>query len=215
MKSLEIPKSGKCGDRVWQRNRYCQYSYPAFIPFNPRSPAQVAVRGVFRAVSARWRTLTQDQRDIWIAVASTMKTKPRLDQCGVMPGFNLFIKVNVPLANRGQAQLDLPEGTTKQEECRKAPPKAIPGHLGPEYPASNDAPKCGRRRLEVGCSVFNVGCSQGSLGGEPLLRYRSCSRVPPYLHRSNTLAGRWTGRCPQKRLRHPCRAQSPRCRSPT
>src|ERR1035441_10551719 len=61
MKVLEIPKSGKCGGTVWQRNRYCQYSYPAFIPSNPRTPAQVTVRGTFGAVSARWRTLTEEQ----------------------------------------------------------------------------------------------------------------------------------------------------------
>src|ERR1039457_315629 len=62
MRVLEIPKSGKCGNTVWQRNRYCQYSYAAFVPFNPRTPAQVTVRGTFGAVSARWRALTQDQR---------------------------------------------------------------------------------------------------------------------------------------------------------
>ena len=69
MRVLDIPRSGKRGNMVWQRNRYGQYSYPAFIPYNPRTPAQVAVRGTFGAVSKRWRTTTQDQRDIWIAVA--------------------------------------------------------------------------------------------------------------------------------------------------
>ena len=110
MKVLDIPKSGKCGNRVWQRNRYCQYSYPVFIPFNPRTPAQVAVRETFGAVSARWRELTEEQRLLWCAVARTMKSKPRLCQCGPLTGFLLFVKVNVPLANRGLAQVDLPRG---------------------------------------------------------------------------------------------------------
>ena len=100
--------SGKRGDRVWQRNRYCQYSYPAFIPFNPRTPTQVAVRGTFGAVSARWRELDQAQRDAWCAVARTMKSKPRLLQCGPLTGFLLFMKVNVRLVNRGLPQVDLP-----------------------------------------------------------------------------------------------------------
>ena len=108
MRVLEIPMSGKRGDRVWQRNRYCQYSYPAFIPYNPRSPAQVAVRGTFGAVSARWRELTEDQRLLWCAVARTRKSKPRLCQCGPLTGFLLFMKVNVPLVNRGLPQVDLP-----------------------------------------------------------------------------------------------------------
>jgi len=108
MKVLDIPRSGKRGNMVWQRNRYGQYSYPAFVPFNARSPAQVAVRGVFGAVSSRWRTLAEDQRVVWCAVARRKKSKPRLRQCGPLTGFLLFVKINVALANRGLAQVDLP-----------------------------------------------------------------------------------------------------------
>ena len=108
MKVLDIPKSGKCAGRVWQRNRFCQYSYPAFVPANPRTPKQVAVRAAFSAVSKRWRTLTEDQRIIWCKVARTKKSKPRLCQCGPLAGSLLFMKVNVPLVNRGLAQVDLP-----------------------------------------------------------------------------------------------------------
>jgi hypothetical protein len=94
---------------VWQRARYGQICYPAFIPFNPRSPAQCVVRGTFGAVSARWRTLTPEQRDVWIAVASTKKSRPRLG-CGPLTGFNYFVQINVALVNRGQPQVDLPPG---------------------------------------------------------------------------------------------------------
>jgi hypothetical protein len=108
MRVLDIPRSGKRGDRVWQRNRYCQYSYPAFVPFNPRTPAQVAVRGVFGAVSARWPTLSEAQRVVWCAVAKRKKSRVRLRQCGPLTGFLYFVKINVALANRGLAQVDLP-----------------------------------------------------------------------------------------------------------
>ena len=108
MRVLEIPKSGKSGNRVWKRNRYCQYSYAAFVPYNPRSHQQVKVRGHFSAVSARWRALTEDQRIVWCAVAKTKKSKPRLVQCGPLTGFLLFMKVNVPLVNRCLSQVDLP-----------------------------------------------------------------------------------------------------------
>ena len=115
MRVLEIPKSGKCGNRVWQRNRYGQYSYAAFVPFNPRTAAQVAVRGVFGGVSARWRKLTEEQRVIWCAVARRKKSRPRLRQCGPLTGFLYFVKINVALANRGLAQVDLPP-----EHCEAA-----------------------------------------------------------------------------------------------
>jgi hypothetical protein len=107
--------AGKRGDRVWQRNRYCQYSYPAFIPFNPRTPTQVAVRGVFGAVSARWRTLTEEQRLVWCAAAKRKKSRVRLRQCGPLSGFLYFVKINVALAYRGLAQVDLPP-----EHCEAA-----------------------------------------------------------------------------------------------
>ena len=123
MRVLEIPKSGRCGNTVWQRNRYCQYSYAAFVPFNPRTPAQVAVRGTFGAVSARWRALTEEQRIIWCAVAKTKKSKPRLLQCGPLTGFLLFMKVNVPLVNRGLPQFDLPM------EYPRAPQPAVSSPL--------------------------------------------------------------------------------------
>src|ERR1035438_10135242 len=57
---MKVPytKSVKCGNVVWQCVRYGQICYAAFIPFNPRTPAQVAVRGNFAEVSKRWRTLT-------------------------------------------------------------------------------------------------------------------------------------------------------------
>src|ERR1035441_10417172 len=106
---MKVPytKSGKCGNTVWQRARYGQICYPAFVPFNPRSPAQVVVRGHFRAVSKRWKTLTQEQRDVWIAAARTKWSKPRLGR-GRLTGCQLFVNVNVSLAHRGKAQVDIP-----------------------------------------------------------------------------------------------------------
>src|ERR1017187_6322250 len=148
MKTLEIPKSGKCGGTVWQRNRFCQYSHPAFVPFNPRTPAQVTVRGTFGAVSKRWRTLTQAQRDAWIAVARTIKSKPRLFQCGALTGCQLFVKVNVALVNQGKPQVDLPtEGRSKNGVCRNMTPKAVPGLLGGVFVSKRDTRSRGTPRL--------------------------------------------------------------------
>jgi hypothetical protein len=192
MKIYDIPKSGKCGNTVWQRNRYCQYSYPAFVPYNPRSPAQIAVRGAFAAVSKRWRTLTQEQRDVWIAVAWTKWSKPRLLQRGRLTGCQLFVKTNVTLVNQGEQQVDLPiVGRSKKGQCRKMPPKAIPGIVE-----------------EVIVSKRDTG------SGEARLRYRSCTGVSPEYHRSNTLAGRFAHRCPKKRLRFPRRLGALVCRPP-
>ena len=109
---MKVPytKSVKCGNVVWQCVRYGQICYAAFIPFNPRTPAQVAVRGNFAEVSKRWRTLTQEQRDVWIAIARTQWSKPRLFQRGRLTGCQFFVKTNVALSNQGKPQVDLPLG---------------------------------------------------------------------------------------------------------
>ena len=90
MKVLDIPRAGKRGDRVWQSNRYGQYSYPAFVPANPRTPAQVAVREIFKAVSLRWRKLTEAQRVIWCAVAKHKKSRLQLRSMRSADRFSLL-----------------------------------------------------------------------------------------------------------------------------
>jgi len=106
--TVPYTKAGKCGNTVWQRNRYGQISYPYFIPANPRTPAQLQIRASFGSVSARWRTLTEAQRISWCIAGKTKKTRRRLGRCWPLPGFNYFVKINVALAHRGQAQTDLP-----------------------------------------------------------------------------------------------------------
>ena len=121
---MKVPytKSGKCGEIVWHRARYGQICYPAFIPANPRTPAQVAVRGTFGAVSARWRTITEEQRLVWNAVGRTVLSRPRLGR-GPLTGFNLFVKINVTLANRCLPQVDLPP------KCARLPQLALSSPL--------------------------------------------------------------------------------------
>ena len=177
--------SGKRGDRVWQRNRYKQYSYKAFIPFNPRTAPQMAIRQAFSEVSKRWRTLSQPQREAWIAVAWNIWSKPRLSQCGRLTGCMLFVKINVALVHRGLPQVDWPtERSRRKAERNNIHPKALPRLVGWVPVSKQDT---GR-------------------GGMPL-RYRSSTVVCPYYHRSTTLPGRWSRRSPQKRLRYPCRSQ--------
>ena len=131
---MNVPstKSGKCGNMVWQRNRYGQICYPAFIPANPRTPAQQAIRGIFGAVSKRWRTLTEEQRLAWIAAAATILSRPRLAQSGPLTGCQLFVKVNVYLAYRGQPQVDLPPLVFR---CpRRAVPSPYDASSSPQRP---------------------------------------------------------------------------------
>ena len=134
-------KAGKCGNTVWQRNRYCQVSYPYFIPANPRTRAQLQVRASFGSVSARWRTLTEEQRISWCVAGKKKRTRRRLGRCWPLPGFNYFVKINVALAFRGQAQTDWPPedfpqpGTSVPNLSLTLLPRAHPPGTESSHPA--------------------------------------------------------------------------------
>jgi hypothetical protein len=113
---MKVPytKCGKRGDTVWQRNRYGQISYPYHVPANPRTAAQRQVRSAFGSVSARWRMLREEQRLVWCLAGKSAQSRRRLGQRWPLNGFNYFVRVNVALVNRGQAQVDLPPAESLQ-----------------------------------------------------------------------------------------------------
>ena len=108
MKIPEMPKSGKCGGKVWQRRRHGYSSHALVIPANPGTPAQITARGIWSVVFKRWRKLTQAQRDCWIAAAKTRNSRPNIEQEGPLTGCQLFGMINVALSYFGRAQVDLP-----------------------------------------------------------------------------------------------------------
>ena len=107
---MKVPytKCGRCGNTVWQRNRYGQISYPYHVPANLNTQAQRCVRAHFGEVSARWRTLSEVQRRSWQTASQDKRTRRRLGKRYPLPGFNYFVQVNVAQLNRGLAQVDWP-----------------------------------------------------------------------------------------------------------
>src|ERR1039457_6214501 len=108
MKILDIPQSGKRGLNVSQGGRYGQISRAFVIPGNPRTASQMDVRRALGSVTARWRTLTEDQRNAWRAAAKAKNTVPRLGQSGPLTGSQLFAKINCSLATFGGSPVDAP-----------------------------------------------------------------------------------------------------------
>jgi hypothetical protein len=94
MRILDIPQSGKRGRTVSQNSRNGQISRALVIPVNPRTAAQLRVRGFLGSVASRWSALTQAQRDAWTAEAARHQSKPRLGQSGPLTGFQLYAKIN-------------------------------------------------------------------------------------------------------------------------
>jgi len=103
MKILDIPQVGKLGMLVGQGGRYGQVRRTYVIPANPQTPAQLDERRTLASQSNAWASLTQDQQNAWIATAATIQSVRKGGTQGPLTGIQLFVKVNVPLVNTGQA----------------------------------------------------------------------------------------------------------------
>lgn len=103
---------GKLGGTVFSKNKSGAYTRRKVTPANPRSTAQQFVRNNFSVLSRIWSgTLTQSQRDAWIAYAVTY---PRLDIFGAsirISGLNMFVSLNQRLLQVGAAQIAVPPVT--------------------------------------------------------------------------------------------------------
>ena len=108
MKILDIPQSGRRGLYVSQGGRYGQISRAFVVPANPRTEAQMGIRRALGNVTARWRTLTEEQRNAWRFAAQAKHTVPKLGQCGRLTGAQLFTKINCSLATLGLEQVTTP-----------------------------------------------------------------------------------------------------------
>jgi hypothetical protein len=101
MRILDIPQSGKSGTTVSVRTRYGQIRRRYAVPSKAPSPAQLLIRETFARVRFLWRTITEEQRQIWIIAAHDVTSQPCLGQCGRLSGYLLFMKINSTLAYLG------------------------------------------------------------------------------------------------------------------
>ena len=109
MKILDIPQSGKRGLTVSQSGRNGQISRALVIPANPRTDAQLRIRSFLSNVASKWSgTLTEQERNAWIAEAKQHQSRARLGQSGPLTGFQLFAKINCTLAQFGQDTVTAP-----------------------------------------------------------------------------------------------------------
>ena len=108
MKISAIPKSGRKGSVVYLNTRHGKVARQYVRPANPRTAEQQAHRHNVRAVSARWRTVTPEQRGAWRVAAAkndfTDETGSRLR----LNGYTFFVSLNTRRADLGLAQFDLP-----------------------------------------------------------------------------------------------------------
>ena len=116
MKAHRSPQSGKHGNSVSLKGRYGQVERQHVIPKNPGTPAQVRPRTALTRAAARWRKLTEAQRQSWTASGRGVPSRPRQGQSGPLTGCAFFVKIN---CNR--ASIDLPMLLDPPERPQFAP----------------------------------------------------------------------------------------------
>src|ERR1035441_6211063 len=105
MKTLDIPKSGKCGNIVAYQSRYGSCQRQLVVPANSQSPARQQRRRDFGGFAGAWgRVLTEEQRVAWNVAGPTVQSKTRLNS-GPLTGQQLFQGLNSARACIGKKDL--------------------------------------------------------------------------------------------------------------
>ena len=108
MRALSVPQTGKQGTTVGVLTRHGQVLRQYVKPKDPHTPGQMRIRSNLGRVSARWRTLTPEQRQAWALAARDADSRPRLGKRAPLTGCQFFIKINCARAAIGLEQLSDP-----------------------------------------------------------------------------------------------------------
>lgn len=107
-KKLDVPQSGKVGTVVNMATRFGQVQRQYVKPKDPKTTAQMTVRSNLARVSARWRVITEKQRQAWTAGGRDAETQRRLGRSSYLTGSQFFNKINCARAAIGLEQFDDP-----------------------------------------------------------------------------------------------------------
>src|ERR1035441_2269484 len=108
MKISSIPKSGRKGSFVYLNTRHGKVVREYVRPRNPRTAEQQAHRDNVRAVSRRWRTLSDEQRGDWRVAAADNTFVTETGDLVRLNGYNLFVSLNTRRADLDLPQFDFP-----------------------------------------------------------------------------------------------------------
>jgi len=112
MKFLGEPKSGSQAGTTASRNRFGQYYRNRRAPVQPRTAAQLAVRGYLTDSSKAWGGLTDAERVAWNSYALAHPTVDSLGSSITLTGAQLFVSINTLNSSAGLAAQDAPPDGT-------------------------------------------------------------------------------------------------------
>ncbi len=98
----------KLNGSVFSKNRAGSYLRNKVTPSNPSTPDQALVRSILGTNSSTWRTLTELQRDAWIAAVESWLTTDVFGDTVTPSGFQLFNRLNGNIVNAGSPAISAP-----------------------------------------------------------------------------------------------------------
>jgi hypothetical protein len=110
MKELNVPQSGKCGDRIAKRNHYGQYVCKHSPHPKRRTADTQDAESEFQKVSEAWEDLPDEKRPAWSIRATTVRSRARLGKTSALDARALFFKLNLAQVRMGLEILTEPPG---------------------------------------------------------------------------------------------------------
>lgn len=99
---------GKLGGQVFSKNRSGAYVRTKVTPSNPRTPDQMAGRGILGSLSASWSGLTDLQRRAWNNAVSDWERTDIFGDSRKPTGKNLFTGLNKEIEQSGDTRILVP-----------------------------------------------------------------------------------------------------------
>jgi hypothetical protein len=88
----------KLNGSVFSKNRYGAYVRTKVTPVNPQTTYQAAARNSLATWSQAWRSLTEAQRQAWIAAAASFPFTDIYGNTKILSGNALYVKLNINIA---------------------------------------------------------------------------------------------------------------------
>lgn len=98
--------SGSIAGNTFAHNKSGQYVRQRVTPTNPNTAFQQFYRGTFATTTARWKGLTQVQRDAWALYAANTPTTNRFGDTIYLDALNWYVAVQVIRVPAGLGFLD-------------------------------------------------------------------------------------------------------------
>lgn len=99
---------GKLGGHVFSKNRSGAYIRTKVTPTNPRTPDQMAGRGILGSLSASWSGLQDIQRRAWNSAVSDWEKTDIFGDSRKPTGKNLFTGLNKEIEQSGGVRILVP-----------------------------------------------------------------------------------------------------------